>query len=301
MKIVTPPYLQPGDCIGLAAPGKMIGREYVENAVAIIQKIGFRTTLASNVYAGKNYFAGSDDERITGFQQLLDNDDVKAILCMRGGYGSARIVDQLDFKKFSQNPKWIIGYSDITVFHAHLFNMGFESLHATMPLDFAKNNNPTQPVVKLFEVLKGNKLSYDFNGNPHDKPGIGEGTITGGNLSVMSSLIGSSSDVDTAGKVLFLEEVGEPLYRLDRMMVALKRAGKLQNLSGLIIGGLSDMEDASGNFDLNDYEIILEMVADFNFPVAFDFPAGHFQENYPLIMGRKVKLEVGKKVRLDFY
>jgi muramoyltetrapeptide carboxypeptidase len=300
MKIITPPYLNPGDCIGLALPAKMIGPEYVENANAIIQKLGFRTTLSSNIHAGKTYLAGNDKERIAGFQQLLDNSELKAILCMRGGYGSARIIDQIDFASFMKNPKWIIGYSDITVFHAHLCNLGFESLHATMPLDFAKSVAISKPVEKLFDVLTGQKLSYKLNEHPANKTGAGEGILVGGNLSVMCSLLGSKSDVETSGRILFVEEAGEPLYRIDRMMVTLKRAGKLKNLAGLIIGGLTGSGDTGDNFDLTAKEIMLDAVAGYDFPVAYDFPAGHFPENYPLIIGRKVKLEVGKKVVIDF-
>lgn len=300
MKIVTPPYLKHGDCIGLALPAKMISPEIVENTVAIIQKPGFRVILTSNIFAGKTYLAGSDDERVAGFQQLLDNRELKAIMCMRGGYGSARIIDQLDFSSFIKNPKWIIGYSDITVFHSHLFNLGFESLHATMPLDFAKSATVTKPVGKLFDVLAGKKPGYVLNEHPDNKTGTGEGILVGGNLSVMCSLLGSKSDVDTAGKIIFIEEVSEPLYRIDRMMVSLKRAGKLEKLAGLIVGGLTNTGDAGDNFDLTANEIILDAVDGYDFPVAFDFPAGHFPDNYPLIMGRKVKLEVGKKVVVDF-
>jgi muramoyltetrapeptide carboxypeptidase len=300
MKIVTPPHLNQGDLIGLALPAKRIGFEYIENAVAIIQTLGFRAANSSNIHAGKAYLAGSDEERIAGFQQLLDNREVKAIICMRGGYGSARIIDQLDFSSFMVNPKWVIGYSDITVFHSHLYNLGVESLHATMPLDFAKDVVITKPVEKLFDVLCGKKLSYRLIANPANKPGTGEGILVGGNLSVMCSLSGSKSDVDTAEKILFIEEVGEPLYRIDRMMVTLKRAGKLANIAGLIVGGLNGTGDAGDNFDLAASEIILEVAAGYDFPVAFDFPAGHFPENYPLIIGRKVKMEVGENVVVDF-
>jgi muramoyltetrapeptide carboxypeptidase len=300
MKIVTPPYLTHGDLIGLALPAKKIDAELTENAVAILEKAGYRVTVSSNIHAGKTYLAGSDKERIAGFQQLLDNREVKAIICMRGGYGSARIIDRLNFSSFIKNPKWVIGYSDITVFHSHLYNLGVESLHATMPLDFAKDVVITEPVEKLFDVLSGKKLSYRLNQNQANRTGSGEGILVGGNLSVMCSLIGSQSDVDTAGKILFIEEVGEPLYRMDRMMVTLRRAGKLESISGLIVGGLSGTGDNGDIFDRNATEIIRDAVDGYDFPVAFDFPAGHFPENYPLIIGRKVKLAIGKNVVVDF-
>lgn len=270
------------------------------NAVEIILKLGYRVKLGKHVLAIDNYFAGTDLRRSADFQEMLDDTEVKMILCSRGGYGCARIIDRLDFSGFIENPKWIAGYSDITVFHSHLFNLGYESLHCTMPLDFAVHGKISEPVKKLFDFVSGRELVYDFTSDSFMRTGTAEGVLTGGNLSLLCALLGSDSEVDTSGKILFIEEVGEKLYRIDRMMVSLKRAGKLANIAGLLLGGLNEMTKGEPDFGHSAEEIILDAVADYDYPVAFGFPAGHFPENYPLIMGRKVMLNVGESVSIDW-
>ncbi len=233
---------------------------------------------------------------------MLDDPEVKMILCSRGGYGSVRTIDRLDFTHFENHPKWIVGFSDITVFHSHLIaNFEIESLHAQMPLNFPEKGKDDQSIDKLISAAKGENLSYEIPSHPLNRTGNAEAVIVGGNLSILCSLLGSRSDIDTDGKILFIEEVGENLYRLDRMMWTLKRAGKLGNLSGLIIGGLTDMEDNEVKFGLSAEEIIADTVSEFDFPLCFDFPAGHQKDNYPLIIGGKVLLEVSLDMaRLDF-
>lgn len=294
--MITPPSLTPGNTIGLVSPAKKIARPVIENAVQIVQQLGYRVAFGRHLLAGENYLAGNDEQRAADFQQMLDDPDIGMILCSRGGYGSARIIDRLDFSLFKKNPKWIAGYSDITVLHAHLVNLGFESLHCAMPLDFPENGMASEPVKRLFEVAAGKSFTYKFEKSRHNRMGNAEGVLAGGNLSVFSGLTGSVSDINTKGKILFLEDVGEDLYRIDRMMVSLKRAGKLNDLSGLLLGGFTGINPGSPKFDFTVEEIIMDAVSQFDYPVAFGFPAGHFAENYPLVMGRKMRMQVGDEV-----
>lgn len=296
----TPPQLKPGSTIGLVSPAKKIARSIIKNAFRMIRQLGYRVKIGRHILEGEKYFAGNDAQRASDFQQMLDDPEIDMILCSRGGYGSARIIDHLDFSKFKYHPKWIAGYSDITVFHSHLFNLGFESLHCTMPLDFPENGESSEPVKQLFEAASGKPLVYELKKSMHNRLGSVEGFLVGGNLSVFSGLLGSVSDIDTKRKILFLEDVGEDLYRIDRMMVSLKRAGKLNNLAGLVLGGFTGLNPGSPKFDLTLEEIILDAVSQFDFPVAFGFPAGHFPENYPIVIGRKMRMEVGDEVVLSF-
>lgn len=298
--MITPPPLKPGDLIGIVSPAKKIDETIVVNAIKIIQKLGYKVKLGKHVFSTDNYFAGNDGQRTADFQAMLNDPEIKMILCSRGGYGSARIIDALDFTRFIDNPKWIAGFSDITVFHAHLLQLGFESLHGIMPLDFPTNSIISDPVRKLFEFASGKLSPYNIGPNPHNRAGVAHGILTGGNLSLICSLLGSKSDVETDGKILFIEEVGEKLYRIDRMMGTLKRAGKLSNIAGLLVGGLNDMTAGDPNFGHSAEEIIKTAVAEYDYPVAFGFPAGHFPENYPLIMGKEAKLEVGEEVHVGF-
>lgn len=296
--MITPQCLHKDDKIGIVSPAKFITPEKIENAVNIIEQLGYKVEVGENALARNHYFAGTDAQRTDDFQQMLDNPEIKMILCSRGGYGSVRIIDDLDFLKFKQNPKWIAGYSDITVFHSHLINLGFESLHSTMPLDFSDDPKFTEPVRGLFAIASGKNPDYNIKSSKLNKPGKTSGKIVGGNLSIICSLLGSVSDIDTKDKMLFIEEVGEDLYRLDRMMQSLLRAGKLDELAGLIVGGLTSMNSGNPDFGNNAKEIVLDAVKHFKYPVAFDFPAGHFPQNFPLVIGREMKLKVGEEVSL---
>jgi len=298
--MISPPRLNQGDVIGIVSPAKKIDETIVKNAVELIRKLGYKVKLGKHVFATDNYFAGTDRQRSADFQAMLDDPEVKMILCSRGGYGSARIIDSLDFTKFTESPKWIAGFSDITVFHAHLLQFGFESLHCIMPLDFPGNGIVSDPVGQLFQFASGKLTPYNIVPNFFNRRGVAKGILCGGNLSLICSLLGSKSDVDTNGKILFIEEVGEKLYRIDRMMGTLKRAGKLSNIAGLLVGSLNEMTKGDPDFGHAAEEIILNAVAEFSYPVAFGFPAGHFPENYPLIMGREVRFSVGEEVNLIF-
>jgi len=291
--MTTPPYLKSGDTVGIVSPAKTISAGAIENAVQIIEAFGFKVKLGKYTTSAFHQFAGTDEQRASDFQQMLDDSEVKMILCARGGYGSVRIIDRLDFTSFLDHPKWIVGFSDITVFHSHLFsNFGIESIHAKMPLNFPEPGAKDDSIEKLISAVSGERLNYEIPSHSLNRTGIAEARIVGGNLSILCSMLGSRSDIDTDGNILFIEEVGENLYRLDRMMWTLKRAGKLSNLAALVVGGLTDIEDNDIKFGKSAEEIIAEAVADFNYPVCFNFPAGHQKENYPLIIGRNAKLDI---------
>ncbi len=291
-----PAALLKGDKIGIISPAGKIDPEKVGIAVSKIEGAGYKVVLGNHVFDEKNQFAGSDIDRLCDFQLMLDDPEIKAIICARGGYGSVRILEHLDFDLFIRNPKWIIGYSDITVFHSYLNHiLGVESLHATMPINFPELNVENKSILTLFESLKGKFEDYEIASHLLNRNGITEGELIGGNLSILYSLRGTEMDFETHGKILFIEDVGEELYHLDRMMQNLKMGGKLSELQGLIVGGMSDMKVGAPEFGKTAYEIILESVENYTYPVVFDFPAGHIKENWTLPFGRFLKLDVSDK------
>lgn len=291
MTTTTPPSLVPGDKIGIVCTARKISVAELEPALSTLKAWGLEPVLGDSVGKQLHQFAGDDGVRAKDMQRMLDDNSIKAILCSRGGYGTVRIVDQLDFNRFKVNPKWLIGYSDITVLHAHihaLFNI--ETLHATMPLNF--ETNAAAALETLRDALFGKKLSYKFAPQELNIRGNGIGPLVGGNLSVLCSISGSHSDISTEGKILFLEDLDEYLYHIDRMLMQMKRSGKLKNLAGLLIGSFTKMKDNEIPFGKSASEIIYEQVKDYGYPVAFDFPAGHIEENRAMIFGRKGKLTV---------
>ena len=284
--------------ISLIAPARKVTEDEMSFAIDYIKNRGFELVYDKRLFDSYHQFAGNDDARASLIQEYIDSDDIDAIFCVRGGYGTVRIIDRLNFDKFIKKPKWIIGYSDITVLHAKLQSLGCESIHATMPINFTDN---TQAALdSVFNFLKGKKISYEIDSTPINIYGTAEAELVGGNISVLYSLLGSDIFPDTNGKILFLEDLDEYLYHIDRMMTALVRAGKLDNIKGLVIGGLTKMHDNNIPFGMTAEEIILEKVRDKNIPVCFTFPAGHIDDNRALILGRKAKLSVGEKVTLDF-
>lgn len=296
--IITPSYLKKGDKIGIVAPARKISREELQPAIDIFSSWGLEVVLGKNIFNQENQFSGSDEERTEDLQTMLDDVSIKAIIGARGGYGTVRIIDKLDFSRFVKNPKWIIGYSDITVLHSHIHtNFGIETLHATMPINFPKN---AEAVETLRKSLFGEPLNYQIENHSLNKKGNAEGILTGGNLSLLYALSATKSDIETKGKILFIEDLDEYLYHIDRMMMNLKRSGKLENLAGLIVGGMSDMKDNAVPFGKNAEEIILDAVKEYNFPVCFNFPAGHIDRNLALIFGRKISLSVSDKTTLSF-
>lgn len=298
--MITPAYLKKGDLIGIFAPARKIAASEIEMAIRLIEKAGFRARIGRNIFASEHQFAGSDAQRAEDLQELINDKEVRAIFCARGGYGSVRIVELIDWKKLRDDPKWIVGYSDVTVFHSHINQkLGLESLHATMPINFGDAGNENA-MRTMWEALEGNLPVYSIPSHPFNHPGEAEGVLAGGNLSVLYSLIGSPSDIDPTGKILFLEDLDEYLYHIDRMMMNIKRNGWLEKISGMIIGGMTEMNDNTIPFGKNAEEIIREIMATNNIPLVFGFPAGHMADNRALIMGRKIRLSVGKEAELRF-
>lgn len=296
--MASPPNLKKGDKIGIVAPARKISKEEIQFAVDTFERWGLKAIFSKNLFESEDQFSGSDAQRAEDLQKMLDDDSVKAIISARGGYGTLRIIDKLDFKKFEAKPKWIIGYSDITVLHSHIHqNLGIETLHATMCINFSKDE---ESVEILKKYLFGEKNPYSIKPHPLNRKGSGEGALVGGNLSLLYALKGSRSGISTSGKILFLEDLDEYLYHIDRMMVSLKRAGKLSHLEGLVVGGLTDMKDNQVPFGKTAEEIILDAVKEYDYPVCFGFPAGHTTKNLALPFGRRAKLKVGATVSLTF-
>ncbi len=300
--MITPQYLQCNDKIGIVATARKITPEELQPAIDKFTEWGLDVVLGKNIFSEYDQYAGTDDQRTTDIQQMLDDDTIKAIICARGGYGIIRIIDRLDFSKFVKNPKWIIGYSDVTVLHSHIQqNFGIETLHATMPLNFPPDGKDNNALITLKKALFGEKLDYTIETNTLNRKRNAVGNILGGNLSLLYALSGTPSDIDTRGKVLFIEDLDEYLYHIDRMMIQLKRSGKLKTLAALIVGGMTEMKDNTVPFGKTAYKIIAETISEYNYPVCFGFPAGHIEDNRALIMGRKVLLDVSEaSVRLEF-
>lgn len=299
--MTTPPYLKKGDKIAIVSPARKISPAEVEPAIRMFKTWGLEVVEGEHLYAAWSQFAGSDDQRLADFQQMLDDDSIRAIICSRGGYGTVRIIDQLDFTRFVQNPKWIIGYSDVTVLHSHIHrHFGIETLHAIMPVNFKDKCDGSPSINTLKKALFGKEIAYTFPVDPFYRKGNGKGLLVGGNLSILYSLTNTGSDINTNGKILFLEDLDEYLYHIDRMMMNLRRSGKLEGLAGLIVGGMTKMHDNEVPYDKTANEIIAEAVEDYPYPVCYNFPAGHLDDNRALILGREVKLEVSEQVRLFF-
>ena len=283
-------FLKPGSKIAIAAPARMVTSDEMQFAINWLKEKGFVPVYDNRLFAQHYIFAGDDNFRAAVFQHYLDDEDIEAIWIARGGYGSIRIIDKLDFTQFLQHPKWIIGFSDGTVFHGKLNRLGVPSLHTAMPFYF--ENKTPEAKHALFDALLGKPLQYEFSSHPLNKNGVMEGEIVGGNLSVLYGMMGSNTFPELDGKILFIEEVDEYIYHIDRMMHALKRAGKLENLKGLIVGGLTQIKDNSHPFGMTAEQVIAEAVAEYNYPVCFGFPAGHFNNNRPLFFGLESRIEV---------
>ncbi len=292
MNLIQPSYLKKGDKIAIVACARKISKDELQPAIDILKSWGLEVVLSKNLFNTDNQFSGTDNDRAEDLQTMLNDSSIRAIISARGGYGTIRIIDKLDFTKFKQNPKWIIGYSDITVLHSHLHNLGYQTIHATMPINFSVNKEATESLQKL---LFGENFSYEVKTHPLNRLGKLEGTIVGGNLSLLYALSGSISDINTKGKILFIEDLDEYLYHIDRMMISLKRSGKLNDLAGLIVGGMSDMKDNTILFGKTAEEIIFDAVKEYNYPVCFGFPCGHIDRNLALVFGKNSQLEIKEK------
>jgi len=294
--VKIPPYLLPGDTIGVVCPAGYISPEKTESAIQTFQDWGYQVKIGKTLGTDTgNYFSGTDKERLNDFQSMLDDDDIQAVFCARGGYGTGRIIEEISFKKFKKNPKWIIGFSDITILHSHIYsNYNIATLHAPMASAFRNEENQNRFVLSLKKALEGHKIKYQSPVHEFNRKGEAIGELVGGNLSLIAHLVGTSSDIKTKGKILFLEDVGEYLYNIDRMLYQLRRSGKLSKLAGLIIGGFTENKDTERPFGKTAYEIIHDIVREYKYPVCFGFPVSHDRENYALKVGVGYKLRVGK-------
>jgi Uncharacterized proteins, homologs of microcin C7 resistance protein MccF len=296
---ILPKYLRPGDTIGITCPAGCITEEEIQPARLQLLQWGFTVQVGHTVGKKDFTFGGTDEERARDFQAMLDDPKIKAIMCARGGYGFVRIIDRLDFTRFAAKPKWIIGFSDVTVLHSHLNrNYGIASIHSKMCNSFPGNWSKADPVqietiLSIKQALMGEKLKYPIAIHPQNKPGRAEGVLVGGNLKTIETLAGSRSDLRTTNKILFVEDTGEYLYSIDRMFWNLKRTGKLNHLAGLIVGGFKVKPDEPGEeFGRTVQQIVLEKVEDYNYPVCFDFPVGHQRNNFALKCGVRHRLVV---------
>lgn len=284
--------LHTGSRIALAASARKITLDEIQFAINWLKEKGFFPVYDERLFASDFIFAGNDVFRAAVIQEYLDRQDIDAIWMVRGGYGSIRIIDKLDFTKFALHPKFIIGFSDVTVFHGKMQRLGYPTIHASMPYNFV--NKTSEAMQSLYDALLGKPLHYELKPFDMNRFGEAEAEIVGGNLSVLYGMMGSSSFPETDGKILFIEEVDEYIYHFDRMMIALKRAGKLQNLKGLIVGGLTEIHDNPDPFGKTVEEVISEAVEEYDYPVCFGFPVGHFADNRALVLGEKVRLFVQK-------
>jgi muramoyltetrapeptide carboxypeptidase len=277
--------------IRIVSPAKSIEKKHIDFAVDFLQNNNFEVELSTNCLGESHYFSGTDTERLIDFQNALDDTTVDVILCARGGYGCIRIIDSLDFTKFKANPKLIVGFSDVTVFHNHIHsNFELPTVHGTMPLNFETNSK--ESLQSLVDVMNGHKIKYTIESNLNNKIGHVKAEIVGGNLAIIYGLIGTNSDIYLTNKILFIEDVGEYIYAIDRMMWALQKSGKLNKLAGLIVGGMSIINDTDVPFGKTVEGVILERIEKLSIPVCFDFPAGHISDNRAIIFGREATLVV---------
>lgn len=296
----TPPNLRKGDTVAIVSTARKITKEELDPAINLLHGWGLHVILGDSIEASDNQFAGSDSLRGKDFQRMLDNPEVNAIWCARGGYGTVRIIDILDFSAFEKNPKWIVGYSDVTVLHSQIHKLGFQTLHAQMPLEIQKKSEATTESLRKALFGEGYDIAFSSR-HSLNREGMASGKLVGGNLSMLYSLCGSPTALDTTGKILFLEDLDEYLYHVDRMMQNLKRNGMLDHLEALIVGGMSDMNDNSIPFGKNAEEIIWDAVKDYTYPVYFGCPAGHIHDNQCLIFGKEITVQaIGDTVKIVF-
>jgi muramoyltetrapeptide carboxypeptidase len=292
LKALQPNPIQQGDTIGLLALACKVNFEVLKPAIELMEKDwGLKVILGESLMSEYHQFAGTDKVREGDFQRMLDNPEIKAIFSARGGYGSSRLLDAIDFTAFQKHPKWIVGFSDITAVLCHIHTLNIESLHATMPKLFLQEG-AEKSLESLRKILFGEELNYKIEPHQLNRLGVAEGQLIGGNLALLSHIFGSKSEINYDGKILFLEDVNEYLYNIDRMMIQLKRSGKLKNLTGLIVGSFSDCQDNQVPFGKTAYEIIQEAVEDYDFPVCYGFPVGHEVDNWAMPCGRAVRLLV---------
>lgn len=291
--------LKKGDLIEILAPAKAIEKEHVYFAKKTLEDLGFKVRISENCLGQYNYFSGTISERLSDFQNAVDDNEVKAILCARGGYGCVQLVDKIQWANMLRFPKWIIGFSDVTVFHQKLSAMGLKSIHATMPLNFSQNTEAS--ISTLIQAIKGEKYSIQSVENTFNRLGSSSGTLRGGNLSILFSLLGTDDHIEFENSILFIEDLAEQIYHLDRMFYTFTKAGILNRIKGLVIGGMTDMKDTATPFGMSYEEVILSHFEYRKIPICFDFPAGHINNNQALIIGSEVEFNVTSEgARLTF-
>ena len=297
-ELIQPPYLKAGDTVAIVAPsGILKSREgEVQQAVALLKSWGLHADVGKHVFSKADHFAGTDDERCADLQNAMDDPKISAIWCARGGYGTVRLLDKLNYTEFKKNPKWIIGYSDITALHNQVHNEGFQSLHALMCVSLTKDLNDIKETVATFKsAIFGKPENYTLKGSRYNKVGETSGELVGGNLTMLHTMLGSETSIDTSGKILFIEEIGEYKYHIDRMLQSLKRAGYFDNLKGLVVGDMTKMRKNTTLWGTSVEQLILDALEDYDFPIAFNMPAGHEKDNRALVLGRIVDLKVTKE------
>lgn len=295
MKLIQPAYLKQGDSIAIVAPAGILKNkeDAINKAKMLAESWGLKVVIGRHVFNQQYHFAGTDTERAADFQKALDSPNIKAIWCARGGYGSVRIIDRLDFSRFRKHPKWIIGYSDVTALHNHIHNMGIETIHGMMGSSFVfEEEEIRESISTLRNMLFGIPVGYQIPASGYHKKGQATGQLVGGNLTLLLTMLGSESTIDTTGKILFIEEIGEYKYHIDRMLQSLKRAGYFKNCKGLIVGDMSNIKKNTTPWGSSVEQLILNVVAEYDFPVLFNFPAGHEADNRALILGRTISLRV---------
>jgi muramoyltetrapeptide carboxypeptidase len=297
MPNIFPPYLKNGDTVGLVCPAGFMPAEKILSCVHALKSWGFRVRIGKTVGGNSaNYFSGTDRERLEDLQEMLDDEEVSAILFGRGGYGLSRIIDQISFKKFRKSPKWILGYSDISLLHAHIYsNYEIATVHSAMAGAFQDAGPDDQYIRSIRDLLTGERMKYSCDPHPFNRKGEAEGILMGGNLTLLAHAVGGSSDFKTKGLILFMEDIGEYLYNVDRMLHQLKAAGKFQKPEAIIIGSFSDLKDTERPFGQDAYEIIRDMFSAYDYPVCYGFPVGHVKENVALKCGAEYMLKVGKE------
>lgn len=289
-KLKMPEHLKKGDTVAILATARKIDKATLQHGIKMLESWGLKVILGKTIGKEQHQLAGSDAFRAQDFQEILDNPSVKAIWAAKGGYGTVKIIDQIDFTNYKKNPKWIIGFSDLTVLHSHMNRLGYQTVHGIMAVSAL--NASAEAKESLRKILFGENLSYSIPHHSFNTVGFAEGELVGGNLSVLYSIQGSVSEVNFTDKILFIEDLDEYLYHIDRMMTNLKRNGTLGKLKGIVIGGMTSMNDNDIPWGKNALEIIQETVKDLNIPIAFNFPAGHIKDNRALLLGHKVTLEV---------
>lgn len=297
MKLTTPAYLQKGDTIAIVAPAGILKnrKHIIDKAKSLAESWGLKVVYGKHMFSQNNHFAGTDDERCEDFQLALDNPNIKAIWSARGGYGSVRILDKLDFSTFKKHPKWIIGYSDITAFHNHVHNLGVETIHGMMGTSMQDNPQDIPETIEtLRKALFGETLRYEIQSSKMNRKGVVSGELVGGNIAILASMLGSESQVKTDGKILFIEEIGEYKYSIDRMLQSLKRAGYFTKVKAVIVGDMTKIKKNSTPWGSSIKQLILDVLPN-DIPVLFDFPAGHEPDNRALIMGRTITLDIKEK------